>query len=100
MMMVIIIIIMCDKKEKTCLLSDIAIPDDSNINTKEAEKLSKYTYLEIEVSRMLEGRTEIVPVIIGALGTIKKGFDQNLQLLKRYLLTIVSVYISHDIKKF
>ena len=26
-------------------------------------------------------RTKIVPVIIGALGTIKKGLDQNLQLL-------------------
>jgi hypothetical protein len=26
-------------------------------------------------------RTEIVPVIIGALGTIKKGLDKNLQVL-------------------
>ena len=31
-----------DKKEKTCLLIVIAIPDDSNVNTKETEKLSKY----------------------------------------------------------
>jgi hypothetical protein len=31
-----------DKKEKTRLLIDIAIPDDSNINIKETEKLSKY----------------------------------------------------------
>ena len=27
-------------------------------------------------------RTKIVPVITGALGTIKKGLDQNLQLLQ------------------
>jgi len=59
----------------------IAIPDDSNINTKEAEKLSKYTDLEIEVSRMWKVRMKIAPVIIAALGTIKKGLDQNLQLL-------------------
>jgi hypothetical protein len=26
-------------------------------------------------------RTKIVPVIIGALGTIKKGLDRNLQVL-------------------
>jgi len=26
-------------------------------------------------------RTKIVPVIIGALGTVKSGLDQNLQLL-------------------
>jgi hypothetical protein len=41
-----------DKKEKTCLLIDIAVPDYSNINTKETEKLSKYRDLEIKVSRM------------------------------------------------
>jgi len=27
-------------------------------------------------------KTNIVPVIMGALGTIKKGLDQNLQLLE------------------
>jgi hypothetical protein len=30
---------------------------------------------------MWKMRTKIVPVIIGTLGTIKKGLDQNLQLL-------------------
>jgi hypothetical protein len=35
-------IVLCDKKEKTCLLIDIAIPDDSNIIIQETEKLSKY----------------------------------------------------------
>jgi hypothetical protein len=37
--------------------------------------------LEIKVSRMWKVRTKIVPVIFGALGTVKKGLDQNLQLL-------------------
>jgi len=27
-----------DKKDNTCLLTDIAIPDDSNVNTKENKK--------------------------------------------------------------
>jgi hypothetical protein len=27
-----------DDKEKTCLLTDTAIPDDSNFNTKQTEK--------------------------------------------------------------
>jgi len=39
-------------KEKTHLLIDIAIPDDSNVNTKETEKLNKYKGLEDKVSRM------------------------------------------------
>jgi hypothetical protein len=29
-------------------------------------------------------RTKVVPVILGALGTIEKGLDQNLQLLPRH----------------
>jgi len=33
-------------------------------------------------------RTKIVPVIIVALGTIKKGSDQNLQLLPGHLSAI------------
>jgi hypothetical protein len=33
-------------KEETCLLIDIAIPFDSNVYTKENEKLSKYKDLE------------------------------------------------------
>ena len=51
------------------------------VNTKETEKLSKYKDLEIKVSRMWKVRTKILPVTIGALGTIKKGLDQNLHLL-------------------
>jgi hypothetical protein len=76
------------KKEKTHLLIDIAIPDDSYVNTKETEKLSKYKDLENEVSRMWRARTNIVPVITGALGTIKNGLDQNLQLFPGHLSAI------------
>ena len=75
-----------DKKKKTCPLIDIAKSDDSNGNTKETEKLSSYKNLEIEVSRMW---TRIVPVMTGALGTIKKGLDQNLQLLPGHPSAIV-----------
>jgi len=39
--------------------------------------------------RMGKWRTKIVPVILGALGTIKKGLDQNLQLLPGHLSATV-----------
>ena len=48
------------------------------IMTKVVEKLSKYKDLEIETTRMWGMRTETVPVIVGALGLIRKGMDQNL----------------------
>jgi len=66
----------------------MSIPDDSKVNIKETEKLSKYKDLEIEISRMWKVRTKIVSAIIGALGTIKKGLDQNLQVLPGHLSAI------------
>ena len=63
------------------IIIGIAIPDDSSVNTKETEKQSKYKDLAIEINRMWKVRSKIVPAVIGALGTIKKGLDQNLLLL-------------------
>jgi len=51
------------------------------INTKETEKLNKYKDLDIEVSRMWIVSAKIVPFIVGALGTIKKGSDQKIRSL-------------------
>jgi hypothetical protein len=44
---------------------------------KKTEKLSKYKDPEIEISRMWNVRTKTVPVIIVALGTIKKGLGSE-----------------------
>ena len=78
-------VVLRDKTEKTCLLIDVAIQDGSDGNTKETEKLSKYEDQETEFSSMWKVRTKTVPVIIGALGTINKGLDQNLQLVPAHL---------------
>jgi len=57
------------------------MPNDSNVNKKETEKLSNYKDLEIAVKRMWKVRTKVVPIISDALGTIKKALDLNLQSL-------------------
>ena len=36
------------------------------------EKKSKYKDLELEIQRMWQMKTEVIPVVVGALGTIKK----------------------------
>jgi hypothetical protein len=43
------IIIIKNKKEKTCKLIDVAIPADRNVAQKEAEKKLKYKSLCIEI---------------------------------------------------
>jgi hypothetical protein len=41
---------------------------------KEAEKILKYKDLTIEIQRMWNVKTGVIPVIIGATGTISKSF--------------------------
>jgi hypothetical protein len=38
-------------KDKTCLLTDVAIPSDKNVIQKEDEKKLKYKNLSIEIQR-------------------------------------------------
>ena len=54
-------------------LIDINVPSDSKISAKEFEKLSKYKDLEIEIAKMWK---KTIPVIVGALGMIKKGIQK------------------------
>ena len=51
----------------------MSVLSDSNISAKEFEKLSKYKDLKIEISKMWKIKTRTIPIIVGALGMIKKG---------------------------
>jgi hypothetical protein len=42
----------------------------------------------MEMSRLWRVKTKTMPVTLGALGTIKQGLDQNLQLLPGHPLAI------------
>jgi hypothetical protein len=56
------------------VLIDVAISGDINLIKKEAEKILKYKKLTIEIQRMWNGKTKVIPIIIGATGTISKSF--------------------------
>ena len=66
-----------DHKEKTCKLIDFTFLMDINISAKEFEKLSKY--LQIEVERMSQLKTSIIPITVAVLGLLKKETAKNLQ---------------------
>jgi len=67
-------ILIRDNEKRICILIDVAIPGDRNVIKKEAEKILKYKYLTIETQRMWNVKTSVIPVIIGATGTISKSF--------------------------
>jgi hypothetical protein len=56
------------------MLIDVIIPGDRNVIQKEAEKVLKYKDLTIEIQCMWNIKTRVVPVTIGATGTISKSF--------------------------
>jgi hypothetical protein len=52
------------------VLIDAAISGDRNVIKKEAKKILKYKDLTTEIQRMWNVKTNAMPVIIGATGTI------------------------------
>ena len=65
-----------DKKAKSCVIIDVAIPGDCRIRKKEIENIEKYQNLKRELKRLWSlKKVEVVPVVVGALGCISKGFS-------------------------
>ena len=56
------------------MLIDVAISEDRNMIKKEAEKILRYKDLTVEIQRMWNVKTKVIPVIIGATGTVSKLF--------------------------
>ena len=62
------------KDTKKWILVDIAVPADQNITRTEEEKVEKYQELAFEIRRVHgASKVIIIPIVIGALGSISKG---------------------------
>jgi len=82
-------IIIRDNEKGTCMLIDVSISGDRNVIKKEAEKILKYKDLTIEIQCMWNVKTKVIPVIIGATGTISKSF-------RKYMSNILG---KHEVKE-
>ena len=70
-------LIVIDKKEQKGIIIDIAVPADVRVEEKEKEKVEKYQDLKREIRRLWKLRNvEIVPVVIGVLGSVSIEFDR------------------------
>jgi hypothetical protein len=74
------------------MLIDVAIPGDRNVILKEAEKILKHKDLTVEIQRMLNVKTRVIPVITGTTGTISKSF-------RKYVSTIPGNYEVKELRK-
>jgi hypothetical protein len=74
------------------MLIDVAISGERNVIKKEAEKILKYKDLTIDIQRMWNVKTKVIPVIIGATGTISKSF-------RKYVSNIPGKHEVKELKK-
>ena len=70
-------IVVVDKKEHKGIIIYIAVPDDVRVGEMELEKVEKYQELKREIGILWKLKhVEVVPVVIGALGSVTKDFER------------------------
>ena len=67
------------KKKRTCKIVDFAVLADHRIKLKECEKKDKYLDLAREFKKMRNMQVTIIPIIIGAFGTVTEGLRKGLE---------------------
>ena len=68
-----------NNKKRICKIVDFAVPADHRINLKECEKKDKYLDLARELKKLWNMKLTIVPIVIGALGTVTKGLLKGME---------------------
>ena len=82
-------IVIQKKKAKETIIVDIAVPGDSNILQKETEKCEKYQDLVREIQRIW--KSKVVPVVVGALGSVSKKLAGHLEQLGIKNLSLIHI---------
>ena len=66
------LIIIIIKKKRTCSIVNFAVSVDYKVKLKEWEKRDKYLDLPRELKKLRNMKVKIIPVVIGALGSVTK----------------------------
>ena len=71
------------KKTRICKIVDLAVPADHRIKLKECEKKEKkYLNFARELKELWNMKVIIIPIVIGAFGTVTKGLLKGLEHLE------------------
>ena len=61
------------KKKRICKIVDYAVLADHRIKLKDCEKKDKYLDIARELKKLWNMQVTIIPLVVGAFGTITKG---------------------------
>ena len=67
------------KKKRNCKIVDFAVRVDHRIKLTECEKKDKYLDLARELKKLWKVQVTIIPIVIGAFGTVTKGSLKGLE---------------------
>ena len=68
-----------NKKERTYRIVIFAVPTDHKVKLKECENKDKYLDLAGELKKLRNKKVTIIPIVIGALGSVTKKLVQGLE---------------------
>ena len=74
-------VVVVDHNEKKWYCIDFSVPMDKNVVKKEDEKLARYEILTQRIRSMHTVRSEVIPIVIGALGTVPNRLPGYLEKL-------------------
>ena len=66
-------------KKRTCKFIDFAVPADHWIKLKECEKKDNYLNLARELKKQWNMLVTIIPIVMGAFGSVTKGLQKGLE---------------------
>ena len=58
---------------------DFAVPADHRVKLKENEKMDKYLDLARELKMLWNMRVKVIPIVVGALGTVPINLEKRLE---------------------
>ena len=61
---------------------DFAVPADHRVKLKENEKMYKYLDLAGELKKLWNMRVKVIPIVVGALGTVPIKLEKRLENLE------------------
>ena len=67
------------QKKRICKIVDLAVPADHRIKLKESEKKDKYLDHAKELKKLWNMKVKIIPIAIGAFGTVTKVLLKGLE---------------------
>ena len=67
------------QKKRTCKIVDFAVPADHRIKLKKSDKKDKHLDLARELKKLWNMKVTIIPIVIGALGTVTKLLLKGLE---------------------